>query len=91
MVNHGPIAGAAIALEEARPALDAAEFEILEIDGRTVWPHERGSDRMAFYIGRKGTPTWDATKWVEVLIPHASVDTVRDAILNGIELAKARL
>lgn len=90
----------ALAMELARPEVDADQLEILEIDGRTIWPASRESDSyFAFYIGRKGSPTWDANAWVEVpldLPPAGSalsevgaLAIVTKAIVAGIEKAKA--
>lgn len=96
-----PAGDTLLAVESVRSNLEADDdFVVLEIDGRTIWPRDRWQDAgFAFYIGRKGSPLWDANAWVEVPLPDLAVhvprekalELIQEALAKGLEQARARL
>jgi hypothetical protein len=90
MVKPNALAELSTALELARPDVDAADLEILDIDGRTIWPMNREESSHGFYIGKKGAPTWDATQWlgVPILLPMNPTTVTARAVIGEL-VAKA--
>lgn len=97
--KHNALAELSTALELARPDVDAADLEILEIDGRTIWPMNREESSHGFYIGEKGSPTWDDSCWRGIPIPlpmgpvtaDEAIKVISEALTKAIREIKAPL